>query len=139
MAPCGQNSGVSVSLRYSKRKPNLKALFDPILLSSSTMTAPFIPFLIRKLQTPIVVSWVILLRYIHAFLFSALISISLDVRIMTCCHRLLWFHPQITSSKPSCSISPSSCLEGCSSTRVSVCCSVSSLSLLWPVGAVPSE
>ena len=37
MAPCGQNSGFSVSLRYSKRKPKLKALYGPIVLSSSTM------------------------------------------------------------------------------------------------------
>ena len=90
----GQNPGFSVSLRYSKRKSNLKALYGPPVLSSSTMTSPFIPFLIRKLRTPsIVVSWVIFPRYIHAFFFSALISLYLDVTIMTCCRCLLGFGP----------------------------------------------
>jgi len=54
-------------LGTQKRKPNLKALYGPIVLSSSTMTSPFIPFLISKIRTPIAVSLIILLRYIHAF------------------------------------------------------------------------
>lgn len=72
------------------------------------------------------------------FFFSALISLSVDVPIMTCCRCLLRFHPKITSSKHCFPISPSSWLVGCSSTRVSVCCSVPSSSSLWPVCAFDS-
>ena len=94
MAPCGQNSKFSVSLRYSKGKPSLKALYGPIVFSSSTSVSSFIPLLPRKFRNPSnVVSCVILPRYIHAHLFSALISLSLDVPIMTCCRCLLRFRP----------------------------------------------
>jgi len=67
MASCGQNSGVSVSLRYSKGKHSLKALYGPIAFSSTSVSS-FIPLLSRKFRTPSnVVSCVILPRYIHAF------------------------------------------------------------------------